>query len=142
VVKGDYANTSIRAEISLDNFITGGGGDPPIEIPPIEVPDPGQVLTDVQKCLQSGNISSPECKKVLGDLDLLNKLKKQCKKPKYKTNPVCVVLNQVPDVPLDELPDVLDDILDGVLGRTSSSLRTDGSTATAADTRALFGGGL
>ena len=26
IVKGDYANTSIRAEISLDNFLTGGGG--------------------------------------------------------------------------------------------------------------------
>ena len=41
IVKGDYANTSIRAEISLDNFLTGGGGDePPIDIPPIDIPDP------------------------------------------------------------------------------------------------------
>jgi phospholipid/cholesterol/gamma-HCH transport system substrate-binding protein len=34
VVKGDYANTSIRAEISLDNFLTGGGGEIPPIIPP------------------------------------------------------------------------------------------------------------
>ena len=126
VVKGDYANTSIRAEISLDNFITGGGGDPPIEIPPIELPDPGEVLNDVQKCLQSGNIASNACKKVLADVDLLNRLKKQCKKDKYKANQVCVVLNQVPDLPLDELPDVIDDILDGVLGRSLTSWLGDG----------------
>jgi phospholipid/cholesterol/gamma-HCH transport system substrate-binding protein len=142
VVKGDYANTSIRAEISLDNFLTGGGGDSPIEIPPIELPDPVEVLNDVQKCLQSGNISSAACKKVLADLDSLTKLKKQCKKDKYQDNPVCVVLNQVPDLPLDELPDVLDDILGGVLGRAATSYTADGSSSPPADTRALFGGGL
>ncbi len=139
VVKGDYANTSIRAEISLDNFLTGGGGDSPIELPPIELPDPGEVLNDVQKCLQSGNISSAACKKVLADLDSLTKLKKQCKKEKYQDNPVCVVLNQVPDLPLDELPDVLDDVLGGVLGRAATGY-TAGSSAAPADTNALFGG--
>jgi phospholipid/cholesterol/gamma-HCH transport system substrate-binding protein len=141
VVKGDYANTSIRAEISLDNFTTGGGGAPPIELPPIELPDPVEVLTDVQKCLKSGNIASNACKKVLADLDLLAKLKKQCKKEKHKNNQVCVVLNQVPDVPLDELPDALDDILDGVLGRSLGSWLGDGTPTSTADTRALFGGG-
>jgi phospholipid/cholesterol/gamma-HCH transport system substrate-binding protein len=142
VVKGDYANTSIRAEISLDNFITGGGGDPPIEIPPIEIPDPVEVLNDVQKCLQSGDITSAACKKVLADVDSLGKLKKQCKKDKHKDNPVCVVLNQVPDVPLDELPDVLDDVLDTVLGRSLTSWLADGTPTPAAGTRALFGGAL
>jgi phospholipid/cholesterol/gamma-HCH transport system substrate-binding protein len=140
VVKGDYANTSIRAEISLDNFLTGGGGDPPIEIPPIELPDPGEVLDDVQKCLQSGNIAGNACKKVLADLDSLAKLKQECKRPKYQDNPVCVVLNQVPDLPLEELPDVLDDVLDDVLGRSLTSWLADGSPTPAADTRALFGG--
>ncbi|MBJ7356838.1 MCE family protein [Nocardioides sp.] len=140
VVKGDYANTSIRAEISLDNFLTGGGGDSPIELPPIELPDPGEVLNDVQKCLQSGNISSAACKKVLADLDSLTKLKKQCKKEKYQDNPVCVVLNQVPDLPLDELPDVLDDVLGGVLGRAATSYTPSGTAAAPGDTNALFGG--
>jgi len=135
VVKGDYANTSIRAEISLDNFVTGGGGDPPIE-----VPDPVEVLDDVQKCLESGNIASAACKKVLADLDSLARLKEQCKKEKHQDNPVCVVLNQVPDLPLDELPDVLDGILDGVLGRSLPS--GNGAATSSADTRALFGGGL
>jgi phospholipid/cholesterol/gamma-HCH transport system substrate-binding protein len=140
VVKGDYANTSIRAEISLDNFLTGGGGEPPIELPPIELPDPGEVLTDVQKCLQSGNVASDACKKVLADVDSLAKLKVQCKKDQHKDNPVCVVLDQVPDLPLDELPDAVDDVVDGVLGRSLVSWLADGSPTASADTRALFGG--
>lgn len=142
VVKGDYANTSIRAEISLDNFLTGGGGEeiPPI-IPPIEVPDPGEVLDAVQKCLQSGNIASKACQKVLGDLDLLTKLKAECKKQKYKSNAVCVVLNQVPDVPLEELPDVLDDVLGGLLGRSLASSLSDGTPSATSDERRLFAGG-
>jgi phospholipid/cholesterol/gamma-HCH transport system substrate-binding protein len=142
VVEGDYANTSIRAEISLDNFLTGGGGEelPPV-IPPVDLPDPGEVLNDVQKCLQSGNLASKACKKVLADVDLLNKLKKQCKKAEYKSNPVCVVLNQVPDIPLDELPDVLDDVLGGVLGRSLASSLSDGTPSAATSERLLFTGG-
>jgi phospholipid/cholesterol/gamma-HCH transport system substrate-binding protein len=133
IVKGDYANTSIRAEISLDNFLTGGGTTPPI--PPIEVPDPGQVLSDVQKCLQSGNIASKACTKVLADADLLTKLKKQCKKPAYQQNQVCVVLNQLPDVPLDGIPDLLDDLVGGLVGGLAGR-----SSSTVGSTDALFGG--
>ena len=44
VVKGDYANASIRASINLRTVIPPGAPNP---IPPIELPDPGQVLTDV-----------------------------------------------------------------------------------------------
>ncbi len=141
VVKGDYANTSIRAEISLDNFLTGGGGEIPPIIPPIEVPDPGEVLGAVAKCLQSGNIASKACTKVLADVDLLTKLKKQCAKDKFKTNPVCTVLNTLPDVPLDELPDVLDDVLGGILGRSLTSSLSDGTPTESPSMAALFGGG-
>lgn len=140
IVKGDYANTSIRAEISLDNFVAAGGGELPPVIPPIELPDPVEVLNDVQKCLQSGSISSNACKKVLADVDLLNRLKKQCKKDKHKQNQVCVVLNQLPDVPLDELPDVLEDVLDGILGRSLTSWLGDGTPSATPSTRTLFGG--
>jgi phospholipid/cholesterol/gamma-HCH transport system substrate-binding protein len=141
IVKGDYANTSIRAEISLDNFLTGGGGELPPIIPPIDIPDPVEVLNDVQKCLQSGSLTSNACKKVLADVDLLNRLKKQCKKDKNKANQVCVVLNQVPDIPLDQLPDVIDDILDGILGRSLTSWLGEGTPSESPGTRALFGGG-
>src|SRR3712207_1131776 len=34
VVKGDYANTSIRAEISLENFMPEGGQLPNLPLPP------------------------------------------------------------------------------------------------------------
>ncbi|MCW2792408.1 MAG: virulence factor Mce family protein [Nocardioides sp.] len=104
IVKGDYANTSIRADLSLENFIANTPGGPGTPIPPIEPPDPGQVLTDVQKCLKSGDLTSKACAKVLKGLDSYNKLKKACKKKKNKDNEVCQVINQVPDGP--GIPDI------------------------------------
>ncbi len=62
IVKGDYANTSIRADINLENLIPNGppgGGLPPV------LPDPGEVLTKVEKCLRSGDIQSKACLKIL-----------------------------------------------------------------------------
>lgn len=144
IVKGDYANTSIRAEISLDNFLTGGGGgsEPPIELPPIELPDPVQVVNDVQKCLRSGDITSNPCTRVLADADLLTKLKKQCRKDKHKQNQVCVVLNQLPDVPLEELPAAVEDALDAILGRSLASWLSAGTPSRTPTTRTLFGGSV
>ena len=81
---------------------------------------------DVQKCLRSGDLTSQACQKVLADLDLLTSLKKKCKKNKYKQNPVCQVLNSVPDVPLDELGDVLGGIVGGILGRSSTTSASAG----------------
>ena len=77
---------------------------------------------------------------MLADLDLLTKLKKQCKKDKYKTNPVCTVLNTLPDVPLSELPGILDDVLDDVLGRSLASSLSDGRPTQSSSTTTLFGG--
>ena len=57
--------------------------------------------------------------------------KKQCQKEKYQDNPVCQVLNAVPDVPLDELPDVLGGLLGGVLGRLARHLAGAAATPTA-----------
>ena len=135
IVRGDYANTSIRADINLENFLPAGTEIPEIPIPEIptpEIPPAGEVLNDVQKCLQSLDITSRACQKVLGDLDLLTSLKKKCQKDKFRTNPVCTVLNAVPDVPLDELGDLLGGLLGGLgLGR---------STPANPSTRALYGG--
>jgi phospholipid/cholesterol/gamma-HCH transport system substrate-binding protein len=133
IVRGDYANTSIRADINLQNFLPAGTTIPPIDIPDIPIPDlppVGEVLTDVQKCLQSLDLTSPACQKVLADVDLLTSLKQKCQKDKYTTNPVCVTLNTVPDVPLDELGGLLGSLGLG-LGRTTHA---DPST------RALYGG--
>ncbi len=134
IVRGDYANTSIRADINLENFLPAGTTIPDIPIPDIPVPDlppAGEVLSDVQKCLQSLDITSAACQKVLADVDLLTSLKKKCQKPKYTANPVCTVLNSVPDVPLEDLGDLLGGLLGGVLGRT---------TPTNPSTRGLYGG--
>jgi phospholipid/cholesterol/gamma-HCH transport system substrate-binding protein len=79
------------------------------------------VLTDVEKCLQSLDITSKACQKVLADVDLLTSLRKKCQKDKYATNPVCTVLNTLPDVPLDQLGDVIGNILGNVLGRSGGS---------------------
>jgi phospholipid/cholesterol/gamma-HCH transport system substrate-binding protein len=102
VVKGDYANASIRAGINLETFLPdnggggggGGGGGP---IPPL--PDPGQVLTQVEKCLRSGNPRSDACQKVLRDPGQFKKLKRQCRKPANRRNPVCRAIAPIPDAP-------------------------------------------
>lgn len=104
VVKGDYANAFIRAQINLGTFVPNGGGGP---LPPVDVPDPTQVLNQVQKCLASGDITSKACLKVLDDANALKKLKKACQKDENKDNAVCQVVNagDLPDLPgLPTLP--------------------------------------
>ena len=77
VVKGDYANASIRAGINLEMLIRdNGGGDGG----PNPVPDPGEVLTAVERCLRSG------------DPDLLRRLARECEKRANRDNPVCRAL--------------------------------------------------
>ena len=93
IVQGDYANTSIRADISLENFVPAGVDLP--EIPGLPdlpgIPDlpglPG--LSVVQKCLRSRNIASGSCVKVLGSLTLLPQLAQDCRKHKFRHNIVC-----------------------------------------------------
>jgi phospholipid/cholesterol/gamma-HCH transport system substrate-binding protein len=139
IVRGDYANTSIRADINLENFLPAGTTIPNIDIPDIPTPDlppVGQVLSDVQKCLQSLDITSKACQQVLADADLLTSLKKKCEKDKYATNPVCTVLNTLPDVPLDQLGDLLGTLLGGGLGGGLLGRTTPADPST----RDLYGG--
>jgi len=140
IVRGDYANTSIRADISLENVLPPGTvpNIPIPDIPTPDVPPAGQVLTDVQKCLRSGDLTSPACQRVLADVDLLSSLKQKCQRPRYAQNPVCQVLNSVPDVPLDQLGDVIGGLLGGLLGRSA----TTGPAAPSGEPsmRALLGG--
>jgi phospholipid/cholesterol/gamma-HCH transport system substrate-binding protein len=143
IVRGDYANTSIRADISLENLLPPGATVPNIPLPDIPLPDlppVGTVVSDVQKCLNSADLTSAACKKVLADVDLLTSLRKKCQKDKYLQNPVCQVLNTVPDVPLDELGDLVGDLVGGVLGRALGSSLRSGQPTSSASTRALYGG--
>lgn len=108
IVKGDYANTSIRADISLENLLPDGG-----LLPPVDIPDPGEVVDDVLACIQSGSLGSAACAKVLDDLDLLGKLLRDCRKPAYDDRPVCVVVNLLPPDPdLEGVVQLLDNILE------------------------------
>ena len=113
IVKGDYANTSIRADINLQNVIPNGqpgGGIPPI------LPDPGETLTRVEKCLRSGDIQSKACLKLLDSLRLFTNLKKECRKKKYAQNPVCVIVRALPGAGDGLDPQGVLDYLLGVLG--------------------------
>lgn len=108
IVKGDYANTSIRADISLENLLPDGG-----LLPPIDVPDPGEVIDGVLKCIQSGSLTSAACAQVFDDLNLLGKLLADCRKPEYDDRPVCVIVNLLPPNPdLEGVVQLLDNILE------------------------------
>ena len=64
----------------------GGGGLPTsADIPGI--PDIPDVLNAVEKCLESGDLTSKACQKVLNDADQYKKLKKECKKPQEQGQP-------------------------------------------------------
>jgi phospholipid/cholesterol/gamma-HCH transport system substrate-binding protein len=92
VVKGDYANASIRAGINLESFLPndgGGGGGGPVPIP-----DPGEVLGAVQKCLRSGNPNSAACQKVFNNARLLRQLVEECQN--RPNNDVCRNLPALP----------------------------------------------
>ena len=140
IVRGDYANTSIRADISLENVLPPGTipNIPDIDIPTPDLPPAGEVLSDVQKCLRSGDLTSKACQKVLADVDLLASLRAKCQKEKYASNPVCTVLNSLPEVPLDQLGTVIGTILGNVLGRSAGSGPT--SPRAGPSLRQLYGG--
>ncbi len=109
IVQGDYADTIARVEIDFANLYKGVG------LPDIQLPDPGEVLDQVGRCLRSGSITSAACRKVLDSVNLLKDLKKQCKQKINRDNIVCQIVNAVPD---------LGDLLGGLLGDT-----LDGFTA-------------
>jgi phospholipid/cholesterol/gamma-HCH transport system substrate-binding protein len=126
VVKGDYANASIRAGINLETFLPdgggGGGGDGPIPLP-----DPGEVLTAVERCLRSGNPLSDACQDAS-----VRRLREECQKPRNRDNPVCRALTapggdggdgdgEVPPLPLPGLDIDLSAALTDVLGSGRAS---------------------
>ena len=55
IVQGDYADTTISLDIDFDNLLKGLG------LPEIDLPDPGEVLSKVQRCLRSGSLTSAAC---------------------------------------------------------------------------------
>jgi phospholipid/cholesterol/gamma-HCH transport system substrate-binding protein len=143
IVLGDYANTSIRADINLANFFSrGGGGGPLPDLPDLPGLPPG-TLDNVLDCLTSAGLTSAACVKVLADVGQLAELISRCERPRNAQRPVCVALAALASGEI-ELPDLglpgglLDRDLPG-LSRLSRSL-TDDAPSAAPSTDALYGG--
>ena len=104
---GDYTNLSVQLDLDL----TGQNGlptlpglpdvcaDTPLDPVCDALPDPGETLTDVERCLRSGDPLSDACRKVLRDVDLLQRLRTQCARPANAENPVCRAISAVPELP-------------------------------------------
>ena len=144
IVLGDYANTSIKADINLANFFSPGEGGQLPDLPDVPgVPGlPPDLLNKVLDCITSGNLGSKKCAKVLANLNLLAKLVEVCERPKYKSRPVCVALAalqageiELPDLPGLPVPEIP---LPG-LDRLRQSLTSSGPSDTPS-TSALLGG--
>ena len=93
---GDYTNLSIKLDLDATAGLPTIPGPPlPTDIckldPTNTLCNPNQVLTDLQKCLKSGNLNSPACKKVG-----VQKLLDACSKKANKSNPVCQGLAKLP----------------------------------------------
>lgn len=97
IVKGDFANTIARVDLDFTNLFRTLG------IPMLQLPDVGEVLNQVTRCLQSGDLFGTACAKVLSSLDLLKDLKAQCKLPDLKNSPVCKLLTSLPSLDLGKL---------------------------------------
>jgi phospholipid/cholesterol/gamma-HCH transport system substrate-binding protein len=76
---GDYTNLSVQMDIDLSQGLPTIPGPPGPELP---LGDPNETLTDVQKCLQSGNPDSKACN------DLTDKqAERMCNQ--FPSNPIC-----------------------------------------------------
>jgi phospholipid/cholesterol/gamma-HCH transport system substrate-binding protein len=118
IVEGDYADSIGRVDIDFDNLFHNLG------IPQIQLPDPGELLNAVQRCLRSGSLASAACAKVLKSADLLRQLKQACHDDGIEDSPVCRLLNALPDIDLGgllnkgALNNNVDGYTDGVDGLT------------------------
>jgi phospholipid/cholesterol/gamma-HCH transport system substrate-binding protein len=145
IVLGDYANTSIRADINLADFFSRGGGGPLPDLPDLPLPGlPPIQLDAVLDCLTSGSLSSAACLKVLANVTMLVKLVALCDRPRNEQRPVCLALARLESGEI-ELPDLglpggLPDIGLPGLSRLSRSL-TDSTPSAEPTTDALYGGG-
>lgn len=156
IVLGDYANTSIRADISLENFLPQGGGLPELpDLPGLpDLPDLpiGSAVDQVLACLRSGSVGSAACRRVLASVRLMPELLERCTTPRWRDRGVCRALGPVGDLlgglgglggpgGSGDLPSSLPDLPGlGGLGRLSAAL-SSGDPAPRSDTTALFGGG-
>lgn len=141
IVLGDYANTSIRADISLENFLPKGGLLPDIPGLP-DLPISTEGLDRVVRCLTSGSLTSKACRQVLRSVQLMPQLLQRCTTPKWRSRGVCRALGPVGGLVggLGGLGSSVGD-LPGLAGlsRLSAAL-SSGDPAPTADDTTLYGG--
>jgi phospholipid/cholesterol/gamma-HCH transport system substrate-binding protein len=101
---GDYTNLDVKLDVSLDGL--GSLPSLPTTVPslpslPTSLPtsEITKILGDVAACLQSGDIHSKACQRVLADPEELARLITKCQKAQNSDNPVCQVLNAIPSLP-------------------------------------------
>jgi len=92
---GDYTNLSIQLDVTVADE---GGLTPPTNLP--SDIDPTVILGDVLRCLQSGDLNSRACRRVLATPGKLLQLQEECRKPKNENKDLCKQLNLVPGLPL------------------------------------------
>jgi len=120
---GDYTNLAIKLDLDLSKLPTVPGPPLPEDVCKLDPTDslcnPGQVLTDLQKCLRSGDLTSKACRGIG-----VQKLLDACKKKGNRDNPVCRGLAQLP---LGGEKGPLGPVLDGLSGSGGSGGGTGGS---------------
>jgi phospholipid/cholesterol/gamma-HCH transport system substrate-binding protein len=110
---GDYTNLSVQLDLDLRGQGPTVPGPPlPGDVCDLDPTDtlcnPGNVLTPVQECLRSGDLSSRACQRLT--TEQLRRLRAACQEDKYADNPICRVVNPLPDL------GALEDLLNGDLG--------------------------
>lgn len=119
---GDYTNLSVELDIDLSLGLTPGATQLPTLLP--SDVDPTVVLDNVLRCITSGGLDSEACRKVLGSVEALLKLKAECQKPQNRDTVVCRLLNQVPGLPSLPVPGVNDLLGELGLGRPAPGAGT------------------
>ncbi|RYB93478.1 MCE family protein [Nocardioides oleivorans] len=93
---GDYTNLSITLDLDL---LGGISATPTLPTNLPTVIDPTIIISDVLACLQSGDLTSAACQKVLTNLEKLTRLREECQKSENRDKDICRELNLIPGLP-------------------------------------------
>ena len=112
---GDYTNLSVQLDLNLNALPTLPGLPLPSQLcdqdPTNTLCNPNQTLSDLQKCLMSGDLSSKACQDIG-----IKRLIEACKTDKYKGAAVCQAVNRLPSGVTGPVGDVLDRLTGGGSG--------------------------
>ena len=89
---GDYTNLSIQLDLTV-----GGSPGGPTDVP--TVINPTVILSNLQKCVDSRNLDSDACQKLLATPGGIARLRDECAKQENQNKAVCKELNALPGGP-------------------------------------------